>query len=483
MTAPATVATRKSLEPWIRDDVPYYQHQIEGVRQLVKLKSFLLSDEMGLGKSLTAITVFTIDVKRGWSSKCLVVCPATLKGNWADELEKWTRFPFVVLNGTPFERNAQLLNFIQMDGPRFLIINYDLVATHLDVLNNINFDAVIFDEAHKLKNPEAKRTKACLDLMARRSFMLTGTPMLNHVDELWSLMHRVQPERWPNYFAFRSKYCVFGGYRNKQIVGKKKEHQLIAALSEIQLRRLAKDVLDLPEVQIIDRRVDLTDEQRELYDQAIEDLQLPDPNSATPMDIENGLVKFLRLKQICGTALPFLGKDISSKLDLACDDDSELLENGHRIVVWTQFREVLRCYANRMEKLGVPVFQIHGDVPVIERPNVIKSWAMTKTPGVIACMLQVGGEGLNMTQSRHGSFLDKLFVPGGNAQAIKRQHRIGADKTQPVQIREYKCRNTIETVRIEQILRTKIKLNDEIIDYDPNYKKELYKALMERQFQ
>jgi SNF2 family DNA or RNA helicase len=113
-----------------------------------------------------------------------------------------------------------------------------------------------------------------------------------------------------------------------------------------------------------------------------------------------------------------------------------------------------------------------------ERQPMVKEWGMSESPGVIVCMLQVAGVGLNMVQARHGSFLDKLFVPGLNRQAIDRLHRIGQNVTQPVQIREYIAKNTIEN-RVEEILRTKRKLSDDIVDTDPNFTAKLLKHLME----
>jgi SNF2 family DNA or RNA helicase len=469
---------RKSLEPWIKDEVEYYPHQIEGIRKMAKMKSFLLGDDMGLGKSIQALTVFAIDIVRGWGDTCLVVAPVTLKANWADEIEKFSRIPYVLLEGTPKKRKIQLEEYRSMTGPRILIVNYEQVLGHSDELKKMHFHCTIFDEAHYLKNPGAKRTKACLELSSRRSFLLTGTPMLNHVNELWALLHRIDPVGYPKYYNFVNKYCVFGGYKDKQIVGVKNERELNERLQNVMIRRLKKEVLDLPEVQIIERRVDLTPEQRKIYDSVIEDMKLPRVDAAQPDEIENALTKFLRLKQICGTTLPFTGEDHSSKLDLATEDDIELLLNGHRVVVFTQFRSVLDAYATRMEKHSVPVFQLHGDVKKEDRSTIVKTWGATREPGVIVCMLQVAGVGLNMTQASHGSFLDKLFVPGLNQQAIDRLHRIGASSTQPVQIREYLCRGTIES-RVNQINRTKSKLFGEIVETDPNWKKKLYAAIME----
>lgn len=470
---------RKSLEPYIKDSVEFYPHQIEGIRLLAQRKSFLLADEMGIGKSIQALTVFGVDVKRGWASTCVVVCPTTLKENWSDEVEKFTRFQCMILEGNPTQRNRMLIEFALWEGPKILIINYEQVAPHLEFLDKMEFDVAIFDEAHYLKNPQAKRTKACLNMYSRRSFLLTGTPMLNHVNELWSILHRIDEVAYPKYWSFLSRYAVFGGYKDKQIVGVKNEKELTERLQNVMLRRLKKDVLNLPDVQYIERRVNMLPAQKELYDEVLNEMRLPRADSATPDDIENALVKFLRLKQICGTTLPFTGEDVSGKLDLAVEDATELLENGHRIVVFTQFRSVQEAFCKRISQYA-PIWQIHGDTKQEDRQPTIKEWGMSAQPGALVAMLQVAGVGLNMVQSRHALFLDKLFVPGLNKQAVDRLHRIGSSETQPVQVFEYLTRHTIES-RVNQILNVKSKLFGEIVETDPNWKRKLYTALMEKE--
>lgn len=475
---PEPVIPRKSLEPYVKDSVNFYDHQITGIRTLAQRKSFLLADEMGLGKSLQALTVFAIDVKRGWASSCIIICPVTLKANWSDEVEIFTRFYALILEGTPFQRNKQLLEFNQRTGPKLLICNYEQINPHLAFLNKIAFDVAIFDEAHYLKNPKAKRTQACLSMYSRRSFMLTGTPMLNHVNELWSLLNRIDPAAYPKYWSFLSRYAVFGGYKDKAIVGVKNEMELTERLQNVMLRRLKKDVLDLPDIQYIERRVNLLSEQRELYNEVLNEMRLPRVDTATPDDIENALTKFLRLKQICGTTLPFSGADISGKLDLAIEDSLELLEDGKPIVVFTQFRSVQEAYCKRLAAHDIPIWQLHGDIKKPDRQPTIKEWSLSREAGALVCMLQVAGVGLNLIHARHALFLDKLFVPGLNKQAVDRLHRIGQDETQPVQIFEYLCRNTIES-RVNQILRVKSKLFGEIVETDPTWKAKLYAALLE----
>lgn len=471
---------RKSLEPWIPDAVEYYDHQIEGIRELSKRKSFLLADEMGLGKSLQAITVFVIDVARGWSETCLIVCPVTLKANWYDEFEKFTTIPCTILEGTPMQRALTLAEFAVAEGPRVMVVNYEQVTGHLSELQAMNFDTGIFDEAHYLKNPKAKRTKAAVALKFRRVFLLTGTPMLNQVDELWTLLHMIDPRRYPKFWAFVNRYAVFGGYQSKQIIGVKNERELTESLQDVMMRRLKKDVLTLPEVQFIERKVDLHPEQRRIYDEVFNEMRLERHDTDTPDDIENALTKFLRLKQICGTTYPFTGVDVSSKLDLAVEDSIELLKSGHKIIVFTQFRDVLEQYCQRLDKAApeFDIWELHGGVAQDKRQPAVREWSNATKPGAIVCMLQVAGVGLNMTAARNILFLDKLFVPGLNQQAIDRAHRIGQSEKQPVQVHEYLCRNTIES-RVNQILRTKKKLFGTIVEQDPNWKRKLLQALMD----
>lgn len=486
------IAQRGSLEPWIKDEIDYYPHQIEGIRTLAKMGSFLLADDMGLGKTLQSLTVFGIDVYLKRSSTAIVVCPVSLKGNWMDEIEMFTRFPAVELgrgglnrNGkrkklTKAERSEQIKKFKEMDGPKILVVNYEQVVAHLKELNQIGFDVSMFDEAHYLKNPRSKRTDACMKLMSRRSFMLTGSPLLNKVDELWVILNRIDPQMYPNYWTFRQRYCVFGGFKNKEIVGVQNERELMENIGSVMLRRLKDDVLDLQKPQIIQRKVDLSDKQQSMYDQAFEELKISVDGEVDDIVIENGMTKLLRLKQICGTTATLLGEDHddSGKLDQAVADAVELIENGHKVIVFTQFRVVQEMFTRRMKRVlpHSPVYELNGDVPSDERKPVVDMWRDDERAGVINCMLQVAGVGLNMTASRHVMFIDKLFVPKLNQQAVDRAHRIGADKTQPVMVLEYIARGTIE-YRIEEINRVKTKLFNELIE-NPANQRELIKAVL-----
>jgi SNF2 family DNA or RNA helicase len=506
---------RKSLEPWLFDSIEYYPHQLDGVRRMLRQQSLILADDMGLGKTLQALTVYAADVARTtpeqqWAKNAIVVCPAGLLGNWYDEIKNFTRFPVMICgieyddHGRtkklpPKKRAAQLAAFMNIEGPqsasgwtpKIMVVNYELMVQHVADFNTMEFSHKFADEAHLIKNPRAKRTIAWHKLRAPRAFPMTGTPMLNKVDELWSLLHTVAPMEFPKYWGFVNRYAVFGGYQDKSIVGIKNEKELRERLSRWMLRRMKSEVLNLPEVQIIKHRVDLLADQRRIYEQIKNELHVERVDLDAPEEIENALTKFLRLKQVCGTTLSFNGKDISAKLDQVVEDVLQVSNNGHKCVVFTQFRDVLEQFAIRLDAASpsTKIWELHGDVDKGERQAVVKDWSGPNATGqnaigevvefgnVIVCMLQVAGVGLNMTAARHGFFIDKLFTPGMNQQAIDRMHRIGADDTQPVQIHEYMCRGTIES-RVEAILQTKSNLIGMTVN-DSDLKRKLIAALQE----
>jgi SNF2 family DNA or RNA helicase len=146
----------------------------------------------------------------------------------------------------------------------------------------------------------------------------------------------------------------------------------------------------------------------------------------------------------------------------------ELIDNKHPVVIFTQFRDIQACAKKRIEAMGIYCHQLNGDVDPDDRVQVVRDWtAMAKggTASVIICMYQVAGVGLNMTVASHMIRLDKLYVPKLNEQAEDRIHRIGADKTKPVQIYDMFCRNTVDT-RIEKILKTKSDIFDTLVATD-----------------
>lgn len=502
-----SLANRNSLAPWMPDSIQYYSHQVDGIRRMADMRSVLLADEMGLGKTLQTLTVFAIDVKRRYTEyggesiygeTLLIICPASLQRNWLEEIEKFTTFRAEILSGNKVQRLQQMEAFRLITGPKILIANYEKLVIHQRELDAMRFHMIAFDEGHRMKNMKSKTSKACLAVSSSRSIVLTGSPLLNQVNELYAILERITPGQWGSYYKFVQRYCVFGGYEGRQIVGPKNTQELNTRLQAVMIRRLKKDVLDLPDVQYIDRIAELHPRQRTLYRQVVEEMRLDNPDG-TISDVENALTKFLRLKQICGTTATVADDDHSDKLDIATEDAKLLLSSGHRVIAFTQFRGVLEAYKRRMEHSPVksesyPVYVLHGDVPqepdgrVASDPNkkwsrqeIIHQWEQNPKPGIIIAMYQVAGVGLNMTAARHGQLLDKLFVPALNQQAVDRMHRIGASTTQPVQIFQYLCKNTVEN-RVETILRTKKRIFDTVVE-ETSFTRQLMQELLKEEVQ
>ena len=459
------------LAPYLRDGISFYRHQVEGIDWMWDKRSFLLADDPGLGKTIQSLVVCAIHAKltkdtTGSDSAFLIVCPSSLKRNWAAEIAKFTELDAVILNGSPIKRAEQLEQFRAINGTKYLIVNYEQIPAHLDELRAMVFDIVIADEAHYLKTPDSKRTQAFCALAPSRRFMLTGTPILGHVDDLWVILDQVQPGEWGTFKGFVATFCVFGGHNGKSVVGVKNEKRLMEGLSLMMLRRRKEDVLDLPEVQYITRTVDLLPEQRSAYNKALKEMSLERGEGIEDEEIDGPMVRFLRLKQICSTTATVRldGADHSGKLDLAVQDAKLITDAGEKIIAFTGFRGAMACYVNRLLTAlpDVPIWVLHGDVPSDSRQDVVTAWGSQPGPAILVCITQVAGVGLNMTQARNVQFLDLDVTPANNAQAVARAHRIGATGDS-IKVWVYEAEDTVDQ-RVNQIIATKQQTNDLIIE-------------------
>ena len=433
-----------------------YDFQAKGVEFLCSAGSALLGDEMGTGKTIQAIEWMKHFSRRGPNYVThLVVCPNSLKYNWADEIRQW--WPDVdvtVIDGTATQRRKQIENS-HNGGHVVLIINYESLRAHtklapwggraltekqkeLKDLNDLVFRCVVVDEAHKIKDPKSQQTMAVKQMgaQAEHRLALTGTPLLNNPDDLWSIWNFIAPREAGSRTQFRNRYCLMqnawhGGFENLGL-----RPELIPEFDRwFQprfLRRTKTQVLpQLPEKYPIRyHRLPLTTKQKTLYKAMVKDMM-----SVIEEDLllaENPLTLMIRLRQIaCATPVLQDGEVValtnpSNKLQAIQD-----MLDGEPLVVYAESRRFIEFLHENLY-LDHRVGLITGKQNAKQRQQAIEEFQAGKLD-IMLGTLGAGAEGITLTRSSRIVLAQQSWAHATNAQAIDRVHRIGqARAVQPI---------------------------------------------------
>jgi len=469
--------------------VKLYDFQMLGVGRLVQSERLFLADDMGLGKTIQAIRAAEeLDAK-----KILVVCQNSMKGmirsvpkngvmvteyigGWAEEIHTWAPGKSIgVVEGPASYRKFM----VKCSDINYLIINYEALVgkTGIDLAAELSrhWDVIIFDEHHKIKNRNAKSTKACKKICKDADYiwMLSGTPLLNHGQEMWPPLNMMFPKdkKYASYWRFVREHCdvqrgVFG-WEVKDIVDPNhpRAKALRNTIQPLMLRRTKPEVLkDMPAKTIKKVWVELHGEQLEAYLEMEKDM-LAHFNDET-ITAAAVIAQIIRLKQITvGPELMFKemegisGAKITAFLDiLEANDDKKL-------VVFSQFRTALerlgKYLVDSRRVTGRQLAYLTGSVPMPIRNQAVSDFQEKEDPRILFITTQAGGTGLTLTAASTAVFLDKLWTPAMNTQAQDRLHRIG--QTEPVTIIELLAENSVEG-RIEGMLRFKQNLFDWVIE-------------------
>jgi len=375
--------------------------QVEGVRYLRKNKYAILGDEMGLGKTPQSIALALIT-----KSKALVVCPAYLKFNWAEEIQKFAKNPqkvFVVKTKADIKFNKKEYDFV--------IVNYELLGKAESLMDGRNL--VISDEAHYLKNPKAKRTDAFDKLIYEycpdRLILATGTPIKNRVGEFYQLMRLCSYDpnksstfcdRFPSLYSFQMKFSNMKSFRMRgrtitKFEGTRNVSELKRELDGIYIRRLCKNVLSLEEPIRKDVLVNYSD------------------NPALAAEFDK--VSITRGKDSSAKAASAL-----SKTPYTAKYCKGLFEEGSgQLVIFTDHVESARDLGRMLD-----IEAIDGSTPMAKRDKIVKAFQSGKTNFIVGTIGAMS-TGLNLIQSCHVIFNDISWVSGDNDQAEKRIHRFG----------------------------------------------------------
>ncbi|RJX39529.1 helicase SNF [Paenibacillus pinisoli] len=453
----------EQLEPTLRD---YQRYGYQWMRTLAHYRfGGILADEMGLGKTVQSIAYLlsAAPAIRASGQPALIVAPASLIYNWRNELERFApELNAIVADGNKEERNDALYDIraarpasSQQDHhqdsvtrPDVIITSYPLLRRDVEQYAKQPFHTVIFDEAQAFKNDTTQTAGAARAIKATYRFALTGTPIENRLDELWSIFRVVFPELFPSKKAF--------GELTREIVAKRSRPFL--------LRRLKSDVLkELPEK--IETRIasELLPEQKKLYTAYLAKLRQDSLKHLDSGDYGRSRIRILagitRLRQLCCHPALFVEgyQGSSAKFEQLMELVEECRNSGKRALIFSQFTEMLELIKRELGYRGVSFFYLDGSTPAKDRVELCNRFNDGERE-LFLLSLKAGGTGLNLTGADTVILYDLWWNPAVEQQAADRAHRIGQKNV--VQIIRLVAEGTVEDKMVELQLRKKGLIDD-----------------------
>lgn len=404
-------------------------YQTEGIYWLERLRMMylngILADDMGLGKTLQAIAAITQHHNKHKGSHSLIVCPTSLLYNWKEELHKFNpKLTTMVIDGIPTARKKLLGKIGEVD---IAITSYTLLQKDVETYAQMNFAYAILDEAQHIKNRGTRNAKSVKMVQAAHRLILTGTPVENSLEELWSLMDFLMPGFLSTYDRFVEKYIRTAGSLHAENI-----EYLRRKVSPFILRRMKSDVLkDLPPVSEIVYHCQLSDVQQDLYRSYAasardELVKLVERDGFDKVQI-HVLATLTRLKQICCHPAIFAKEkaDVgdSSKYEMLLELLQSLIESGHKTVIFSQYTRMLQIMREDFDQRAIPFSYLDGSSK--NRLDIVKEFNENPKIPVFLVSLKAGGTGLNLTGADTVIHYDMWWNPAVENQATDRVHRLG----------------------------------------------------------
>ena len=459
--------TPKLLKADLRD------YQMDGYQWMTRMTGWgagvCLADDMGLGKTVQTIAFMLNTAEQG---PALVAAPASVVLNWRRELERFAPSLHVeVLNATT-DRKALVEQAAAGD---VVLTTYGLFVTEDELLCNKKWNTVCLDEAHVIKNRQTKTSAAVMKLQAAHRIILTGTPVQNHLGELWNLFQFANPGLLGSHEQFRDKYIV----PIEQQDNKERSRQLKRIVSPFMLRRTKQEVIEeLPDKTEINIPVELTDDELAIYEVIRRRAKklLEDEQSSSGVSV-NTLAEITRLRQASCSA-QLVEKNWTgecSKLNVLSDLLQEIVGGGNAVLVFSQFTSFLAMVRDMLDRQQQPYLYLDGSVPVKQRDQLVQQFQRGQCP-VFLISLKAGGLGLNLTGANYVIHLDPWWNPAIEQQATDRAYRIG--QRQNVTVYHLISQHTIED-KILRLHQTKRNLADAMLSGTSESHKLTSKDLLE----
>ncbi|MDO4937775.1 MAG: DEAD/DEAH box helicase, partial [Sutterellaceae bacterium] len=368
-------------------------YQFDGFEWLTKLSNWgagaLLADDMGLGKTVQTIAFLLEQAKKG---PALVVVPTAVVGNWVDELKRFSpSLNPVVYTWETKEARAKLLTKLQAGD--VVLVTYGVLTGDIEDFAKVTWTTAVLDEAHAIKNRDTKMSHAVMQLTADARVMLTGTPLQNHLSELWNLFEFANPGFLGSFDEFSQRY-VIPVEKNKD---RERQRALKRLISPFILRRTKSEVVqELPEKTEITLRVKLSDDEMALYDRLREQAAVNlETGEINPIE---ALAELMRLRQAaCSPALVDASlKDMgSSKTEAFVDLVDDLIEGNHRALVFSQFTSHLALIKEALDVRGIEYLYLDGSMTSTQRTKLVEKFQKGEMP-LFLISLKAGGTGLNL---------------------------------------------------------------------------------------
>jgi SWI/SNF-related matrix-associated actin-dependent regulator 1 of chromatin subfamily A len=388
---------------------PPLSHQKEAIQKLVENKKFILADDMGLGKTTSTI----IAALESGAKKVLIICPATLKINWKREIENYSDKSVYIAEGKNFSTEHD-----------FVIINYDIIKNFHDTkkkaesqILDSNFDLVVVDEAHYIKNATAQRTKLINDIVKKvdRIWLLTGTPMTSRPIDYFNLLSLIDSPVAKNWMAYAIRYCQgyqfnVGGRKVWNVMGASNLEELRDRTLGLTLRRLKEDVLDLPDKIITPVYLRL---KSKLYEEVMGDYY--NWYEGNPEESKSLTVQFTKLTKVRQI---IADEKIAQTIELA----ENIIEQNKKVIIFCNFTDSLNKI---VEHFGKAAVKVDGSMSKHERQHSVDSFQDSDKIKVFVGNIKAAGVGLTLTAAEAVIMNDLSFLPSDHAQAEDRAYRYG----------------------------------------------------------
>ena len=442
----------KTLKAELRD------YQTDGYQWIARMTGWgagvCLADDMGLGKTVQTIAFMLHTASQG---PALVATPASVVLNWQRELQRFAPSLHVEVFNTATDRKALVEQAAAGD---VILTTYGLFVTEDEVLCGKQWNTVCLDEAHVIKNRQTKTSAVVMKLQATHRIILTGTPVQNHLGELWNLFQFANPGLLGSHEQFRQKYIV----PIEQQDNKERSRQLKRIVSPFMLRRTKQEVIEeLPDKTEINIPIELSDDELAVYEVIRRRAKqlLEDERSSSGVSV-NTLAEITRLRQAaCSAELVEKNwKGECSKLTALNDLLQEIVDGGNAVLVFSQFTSFLAMVRQQLDKQKQPYLYLDGSVPVRQRDQLVQQFQHGQCP-VFLISLKAGGLGLNLTGANYVIHLDPWWNPAIEQQATDRAYRIG--QRQNVTVYHLISQYTIEE-KILRLHQTKRNLADAMLE-------------------